>query len=218
MTQLHAGGKFDNDSYKFSAGLHGVGVSVVNALSEWLELEIRRDGKVYRQSYERGRPTSDRSMSSEPPTRPAPRSPSVPTPRSSKRLEFSYDTLSQRFRELAFLNRGITIALVDERAGKEKQFHFEGGIVSFVEHLNKNRNPLHYARILHRGRRRRHGVRDRDAVERRVPGGVLLLREHRQHPRGRHAPVRPSRGADASHQSIRVAEQPDQGPSRRHRR
>ena len=142
MTRLHAGGKFDDGSYKFSAGLHGVGVSVVNALAEHLELEIRREGKVYRQTYKRGIPegelgvvgTTDKTgttITFEPDT----------TIFETK--EFSYDTLAQRFRELAFLNRGITIHLTDERQGKEKKFQFEGGLVSFVEFLNKNRNALH---------------------------------------------------------------------------
>ena len=142
MTQLHAGGKFDNKSYKFSAGLHGVGISVVNALSERLELEIRRDGSVYRQAYEKGRPTgplevvgvTDKSGTT---------ISFLPDHTIFEVKEFSHDTLSQRFRELAFLNRGITITLVDERQGREKVFHFEGGILSFVEHLNRNRNALH---------------------------------------------------------------------------
>jgi DNA gyrase subunit B len=151
MTQLHAGGKFDNESYKFSAGLHGVGVSVVNALSERLELEIRRNGKVYRQSYARGIPTgplevvgaTDKSGTT---------ITFLPDATIFETVEFTYDTLSQRFRELAFLNRGITITLVDERAAKEKVFHFEGGIVSFVEHLNRNRNPLHTPAIFIEGK------------------------------------------------------------------
>ncbi|MGH9334868.1 MAG: DNA gyrase subunit B, partial [Vicinamibacteria bacterium] len=142
MTQLHAGGKFDNQTYKFSAGLHGVGVSVVNALSERLELEIRRDGKVYRQAYERGKVasaleevgTTDKTGTT---------ITFRPDPTIFETLEFSSDSLSQRFRELAFLNRGITIRLDDERDGKDKEFHFEGGIVSFVEYLNKNRVALH---------------------------------------------------------------------------
>ncbi len=142
MTQLHAGGKFDNQTYKFSAGLHGVGVSVVNALSERLELEIRRDGKVYRQAYEQGKVatqleevgTTDKTGTT---------ITFRPDTTIFETLEFSYDSLSQRFRELAFLNPGITISLIDERQGKDKDFHFEGGIVSFVEYLNKNRTALH---------------------------------------------------------------------------
>ncbi|HSF18685.1 MAG TPA: DNA topoisomerase (ATP-hydrolyzing) subunit B [Vicinamibacteria bacterium] len=150
MTQLHAGGKFDSDSYKFSAGLHGVGVSVVNALSERLELEIRRDGKVYRQSYVKGKPAgtlevvgaTDKSGTT---------ITFLPDNSIFETIDFSYDSLSQRFRELAFLNAGITITLSDERQAKEKEFRFEGGIVSFVEHLNKNRNTLHPTPIYLRG-------------------------------------------------------------------
>jgi DNA gyrase subunit B len=142
MTQLHAGGKFDNETYKFSAGLHGVGVSVVNALSERVELEIRRDGKVYRQAYERGKVvtqleevgTTDKTGTT---------ITFRPDSTIFETIDFSYDSLSQRFRELAFLNPGITISFNDERQGKDKEFHFEGGIVSFVEYLNKNRVALH---------------------------------------------------------------------------
>jgi DNA gyrase subunit B len=142
MTQLHAGGKFDNRTYKFSAGLHGVGVSVVNALSERLELEIRRDGKVYRQTYERGKvatPLEEVGTTDKTGTTITFKADTT----IFETLDFSYDSLSQRFRELAFLNPGVTISLVDERQGKDKEFHFEGGIVSFVEYLNKNRAPLH---------------------------------------------------------------------------
>jgi len=142
MTQLHAGGKFDNQTYKFSAGLHGVGVSVVNALSERVEVEIRRDGKVYRQAFERGKVatqleevgTTDKTGTT---------ITFRPDTTIFETLDFSYDSLSQRFRELAFLNPGVTISLNDERQGKDKEFHFEGGIVSFVEYLNKNRTALH---------------------------------------------------------------------------
>jgi len=151
MTQLHAGGKFDNRSYKYSAGLHGVGVSVVNALSERLELEIRREGKVHRMSFERGRPTSSLELVGTT-EKTGTTITFRPDPTIFETIEFSYDTLSQRFRELAFLNRGITITLVDERAGKEKTFHFEGGIASFVEHMNKNRNALHSPAIYMEGK------------------------------------------------------------------
>jgi DNA gyrase subunit B len=142
MTRLHAGGKFDSRSYRFSAGLHGVGVSVVNGLSEWLELEIRRDGHVYRQSYEKGLPKGSLEkvgVTDKTGTTVTFR----PDPGIFETLDFSYDALSQRFRELAFLNRGILIAVQDERQGKKNQFQFDGGIVSFVEYLNKNRSALH---------------------------------------------------------------------------
>ena len=142
MTQLHAGGKFDNKAYKFSAGLHGVGVSVVNALSDKLDLEIRREGKVYRQEFSRGKKkteleevgTTDKSGTT---------ITFLPDETIFETTEFSYATLAQRFRELAFLNKGIAISLVDERTNKSKSFCFEGGIVSFVEDLNKNKSALH---------------------------------------------------------------------------
>ncbi len=142
MTRLHAGGKFDDGSYKFSAGLHGVGVSVVNALSERLELEIRRDGNVYRQTYKCGIPEGDIEVVGAT-EKTGTTITFEPDATIFETKDFSYDTLAQRFRELAFLNQGITIQLTDERHGKEKKFHFEGGIVSFVEYLNKNRNALH---------------------------------------------------------------------------
>ena len=142
LTTLHAGGKFDHRVYKVSGGLHGVGVSVVNALSEWLEVEVRRDGKVYHQRYERGRTVSKLTVIG--------KSNSTGTKVTFKpdktifpKIDFSYDTLSQRLRELAFLNKGLKIKLTDERTDKESIFEFKGGIVSFVDYLNKNKVPLH---------------------------------------------------------------------------
>jgi DNA gyrase subunit B len=142
LTTLHAGGKFDHRVYKVSGGLHGVGVSVVNALSDWLEVEVKRDGKVYHQRYERGKTVSKLTVIG--------KSDSTGTKVTFKpdktiftKTEFSYDTLSQRLRELAFLNKGLKIKLIDERVDKEAVFEFGGGIVSFVEYLNKNKNPLH---------------------------------------------------------------------------
>ncbi len=142
LTTLHAGGKFDHRSYKVSGGLHGVGVSCVNALSDWLEVEVKRDGKVYHQRYERGKTVSKLSVigkSSNTGTKIT----FKPDKTIFSKTEYSYDVLSQRLRELAFLNKGLKIKLEDERTEKESVFEFAGGIVSFVDYLNKNKNPLH---------------------------------------------------------------------------
>ena len=142
MTKLHAGGKFDNHSYTVSGGLHGVGVSVVNALSEFLEVEIRKEGNVYRQRYERGKtvtPLETIGTTRRKGTRVTFR----PDPLIFKDIDFSYEILVNRLRELAFLNKGVEIAIEDERINRTQQFYYEGGIVSFVQHLNKNRSPAH---------------------------------------------------------------------------
>ena len=141
MTILHAGGKFDDQAYKVSGGLHGVGVSCVNALSEWLEVEVRRDGFIYRQRYEKGRTVTKLTVIGK-------------TKKTGTKIIFkadseifqsivySFDILSNRLRELAFLNSGLVIKIVDEREDKRAEFCFQGGISSFVEYLNKNKTPL----------------------------------------------------------------------------
>jgi len=142
LTTLHAGGKFDHRVYKVSGGLHGVGVSVVNALSDWLEVEVKRDGKIYHQRYERGKTVSKLTVIGKSNTT-GTKVTFKPDKTIFNTIEFSYDTLSQRLRELAFLNKGLKIKLEDQRTDKEAVFEFGGGIVSFVEYLNKNKNPLH---------------------------------------------------------------------------
>jgi DNA gyrase subunit B len=142
MTTLHAGGKFNDSTYKVSGGLHGVGVSVVNALSVQLTLEIRRDGKVWRQLYQRGEPVSPLE-----PIGTTDKTGTKVTFRPDEQIfastDFSFDVLSQRLRELSFLNAGLRIKINDERSGKSHDFCYEGGLVSFVEHLNRSRAPLH---------------------------------------------------------------------------
>jgi len=141
MTTLHAGGKFDHSSYKVSGGLHGVGVSVVNALSEWCWVEVHRDGDVYRQQYEKGKPKKAVAK--------------VKTSNMTgtttcfyadkeifKTIEYKYDIIASRLRELAFLNKGLEIVLTDSRSGKEESFQYEGGLSSFVLYLNENKTPL----------------------------------------------------------------------------
>jgi DNA gyrase subunit B len=145
MTTLHAGGKFGGGSYKVSGGLHGVGSSAVNALSEWCEVKVYRNGKIYHQRYEKGIPQAPVKVIG-----------SVPKTQTGTVTSFRYDptifkgdetykfeTLAQRFREMAFVTRAVTLKLVDEREDKEISFHFEGGISSFVKYLNRNRDTLH---------------------------------------------------------------------------
>jgi DNA gyrase subunit B len=150
LTVLHAGGKFDNDSYKVSGGLHGVGVSVVNALSEALELEIWRNGQVYRQSYERGDATTGLEVSGTTKKR-GTKITFRPDAQVFETTEFSFDTLAQRLRELAFLNGGVTITIDDERDGKNHKFLYEGGIISFVQYLNQNKAAVNDKPIFMQG-------------------------------------------------------------------
>jgi DNA gyrase subunit B len=142
MTTLHAGGKFDNESYKVSGGLHGVGVSVVNALSERLDLEIWRDEEVYTQTYERGIAVVPfRRVGTT--QRRGTKITFKPDPKIFETLDFNFEVLTQRMRELAFLNQGLTIEIEDLRSDKRQEFLYHGGIINFVEHLNRNRSVLH---------------------------------------------------------------------------
>jgi DNA gyrase subunit B len=142
LTVLHAGGKFEHSAYKVSGGLHGVGISVVNALSEWLEVEIRRGGKEWTQRYEYGVPTAPLAA-----TGSTKKTGTIirfkPDAKIFEETAFSFDTLSNRLRELAFLNRGLRIVIEDERDGRSHTFLYKGGIVEFVKHLNQNKTPVH---------------------------------------------------------------------------
>jgi DNA gyrase subunit B len=152
MTVLHAGGKFDSDTYKVSGGLHGVGVSVVNALADWLDLEIWRDGEVWEQSYEKGVPTS-KLKSSGKTRKTGTKITFHADPSIFDKTIYSFDTLSQRLRELAFLNKGLKITLDDERSNKKTEFRFTGGIAEFVKHLNRGKQVLHDSPIYMEGKR-----------------------------------------------------------------
>jgi DNA gyrase subunit B len=167
MTDLHSGGKFDDNSYKVSGGLHGVGVSVVNALSKRLEVEVRREGKVWVQAYERGvpqEPIKTVGVSRKTGTKIT----FWPDPEIFSVKEFHFDGLSQRLRELSFLNPGVAISIHDERTDKKHDFAYEGGIRSFVEHLNKAKQPIHDKVIFFQDIRGGTGDLKRDAEKERV--------------------------------------------------
>ncbi len=142
-TKLHAGGKFGGSGYKVSGGLHGVGVSVVNALSEWMRVESARDGHIWVQEYARGVPTTPVRKIAQQAGRKGTTTAFMPDADVFETIEFSFDAIAQRLRESAYLNKGLWIRLVDERSERERSFYFEGGLVSFVRHLNKNKEALH---------------------------------------------------------------------------
>jgi len=142
MTKLHSGGKFDSDSYKVSGGLHGVGVSVVNALSKFMEVEIYTDGKIHYQTYEKGEKTRDISIIGKTKKR-GTKIHFVPDTQILETDNFSYDVLIRRLRELAFLNKGVRLTIEDERSDNKDEFYYKGGLISFVEYLNKINSPLH---------------------------------------------------------------------------
>lgn len=158
LTILHAGGKFGGAGYKVSGGLHGVGVSVVNALSEKMKVQVQRDGKIHEISFEKGKTVEPLTVIGTTETT-GTRVWFKPDPEIFEELVFSFDTLKHRLRELAFLNRGLSISLTDERSGESKDYKFDGGIISFVEHLNKNKDVLHPQPIYI------NGVKDTTVVE-----------------------------------------------------
>ncbi|MGH9664499.1 MAG: ATP-binding protein, partial [Bryobacteraceae bacterium] len=166
MTKLHAGGKFDSKSYKVSGGLHGVGVSCVNALSEVLQLEISRDGFVWEQEYARGVPKYPLTKAGKSGKKRGTKVTFKPDPTIMEVTKFNFDTLAQRLRELAFLNKGLKIHLLDEREepAKALEFHFSGGIAEFIKHLNRSKSVLHDKPIHFEG-------------DRELPSGGLLTME-----------------------------------------
>jgi DNA gyrase subunit B len=143
MTKLHAGGKFDDKAYKVAGGLHGVGVSVVNALSEWLEVEIKRDGKVYTQSYDHGKPAGKLKVVGKAGKQTGTTVTFKADPDIFETTTYSFETLAGRMRELAFLNQGLRIKLIDERSEKETEFYYKGGIAEFVDYISRKSLPLH---------------------------------------------------------------------------
>ena len=203
LTVLHAGGKFDSESYKVSGGLHGVGVSVVNALSDFLELEIQRDGAVWEQSYEKGKPTSKLKQTGK--TRKTGTKVKFhPDPSIFEKTAFSYDTLATRLREYAFLNKGLKITLNDERTEKSTEFRFTGGITEFVKHLNRGKTTLHDSPIYMEGKRGNCGDGNCPAIQRHLRRKRLRVRQHHQHRGRRHAPLGLPLGADALDQQLRL--------------
>ncbi len=187
--QLHAGGKFDHDTYKVSGGLHGVGASVVNALSEWLEVEVCRDGVVYSMEFERGKKVSEPKKIGQR-KRSGTKVTFKPDPQIFPDTSFRYEVLLTRLRELAYLNEGVCIKLSDQRTGKEETFQFKKGLVAFVQHLNEGKTVLHRPVVIHKEDEQTRLVLD--LVLQYTDGyseTITVVRQQHQHHRGRHAPV-----------------------------
>ncbi len=214
MTMLHAGGKFNHSNYKVSGGLHGVGVSVVNALSEWLKLEIKRDGKTFYQEYRRGDPETKMTAIgvSE---RTGTKVTFKPDGQIFKGTEYSFELLSQRLRELSYLNRGLTIAIRDERVGQVARVQVRGRHHRVRRRSERVEDADSRQADLGRGRGRGDPGRHRAAVERLVPGSDLLFHEQHQEQGRRHAPDRFPRGADAHRERLRAGGGVAQGPEGR---
>lgn len=158
MTMLHAGGKFDHRTYKVAGGLHGVGVSVVNALSEWCEVEVARDGKVYYQKYEKGNPACELKVKGQK-KQTGTKTTFKPDPNIFDKIDFNFDVLSAKFRELAFLNKSLKISIEDKITGKSNSFKFKGGLISFIEYLTENKEVLHKKPVYF------HSARDTTEIE-----------------------------------------------------
>ena len=206
LTRLHAGAKFSNDSYKISGGLHGVGVSVVNALSIYLELEVRRDGGVYTQSYVRGVPNAPLEKVGKTKSR-GTKVTFKPDDEIFEETEFSFDILSNRLRELAFLNSGVKITLIDERIDTQSEFFYKGGIVSFVEYINRNKKVLHKNPIFITGAREDCHGRGGPPVQRHLCGKYLFLCQQHQHDGGGNPPDRLPFRPDPGVQQLRRQQQ-----------
>jgi DNA gyrase subunit B len=237
LTELHAGGKFNQNSYKVSGGLHGVGVSCVNGLSKWLRLTVRRDGKVHQVDFKQGVP-QDRLIEVVDGFRDQPDAQVIgatdkrgtevhflpDTEIFQHNNEFHYDILAKRLRELSFLNNGVKIRLVDERNNKEDNFAYAGGVKGFVEFINQNKKTLH-PNIFHARARSRATTTPTWAWKWRCSGTTATTRTgallHQQHPaaRRRHPPDRPARRDDARHQQVHRRQRDGQeGQGRDHRR
>ena len=222
LTKLHAGGKFGGEGYKVSGGLHGVGVSVVNALSAWLHVEVKRDGKVFRQEFARGEPTTD--LKKVGPTKESGTTITfLPDLEIFDELEWSSEILVQRLRETAFLTKGLRIMLIDERQGDERhEFYAEGGIRDFVGYVNDSKDPAHKHIVYLEGSTNGDSAatgpgRGRDAVEHVLRRIGLLVREQHQHPRGRLAPLRVQGRAHTHAERLRAQERHPQGEGRQPR-
>ncbi len=191
LTVLHAGGKFDHDAYKVSGGLHGVGASVVNALCEYLEVEVARDGKLYAMSFERGKVSEELHVIGE-----SKKTGTKVTFKPDHELfpdtTFRYDTLSGRLRELAYLNPGLTVTLEDDSTQRSQTYHYPEGIGAFIKDINEGKNVLHEVPVYFKVEDPEQSLvcRSRHAVQRFVQRNTAQLRQQHQHHRRRHAPVR----------------------------